>query len=336
VLRLGAAGLVSLAVSSTASACRAIGDDGAQPATTRPPVRTAPRVEPTPSVRAGATFAGRPAPGTLFYGASVPRHKPLAPWEDTLGSRLSLHRSYFTPDRNETGQLVKRCHADLLAGRMPHVSIKPADWTWAEIAEGRHDAWLAELVDGLAAEAAPVFLTVHHEPENDSGPPGMAAADFVAMQEHVIAAAAERAPLVTVVPVLQSWTFDPLQDDGTDPHAWVVGGASVLGLDIYNPWSPTNGKAWRSLGSKASEVLGFFGDVPLLVGEYGCRVDPDNPGLAAEWMRDAADFAREHGFVSMSYFNSHVNSPDGTWALSGETEEAFAELLAADWVARLP
>ena len=58
----------------------------------------------------------------------------------------------------------------------------------------------------------------------------------------------------------------------------------------------------------------------MAVGEYGCRLDPDNPGLAAEWLRDAADFAREHNFVSMSYFNSHVNSPDGTWALQGETE----------------
>jgi len=81
-------------------------------------------------------------------------------------------------------------------------------------------------------------------------------------------------------------------------------------------------------------VLSWFDHVRVAIGEYGCRVDPQNPGLAAEWLRDAAEFGRQHNFVSMSYFNSHVNSPDGTWALQGETEETFAELLAADWVCR--
>ena len=81
-------------------------------------------------------------------------------------------------------------------------------------------------------------------------------------------------------------------------------------------------------------MIGWFGDTPLAIGEYGCREDPDNPGLAAEWLRDAAEYARTHNFVSMSYFNSGVNSPDGTWALRASTEQAFAELLASDWVAR--
>jgi hypothetical protein len=36
----------------------------------------------------------------------------------------------------------------------------------------------------------------------------------------------------------------------------------------------------------------------------------------------------------MSYFNSGENSMEGSWALGGETEPAFAELLASDWVAR--
>ena len=75
---------------------------------------------------------------------------------------------------------------------------------------------------------------------------------------------------------------------------------------------------------------------PLVIGEYGCRPDPENPGLAAEWLHDAADHARSRGVVSMSYFNSSINAEDGTWELLGETEQAFSELLAADWVARPP
>ena len=81
-------------------------------------------------------------------------------------------------------------------------------------------------------------------------------------------------------------------------------------------------------------MIGWFGDTPLAIGEYGCREDPANPGLAAQWLRDAAQYARTHNIVSMSYFNSGVDSPEGSYALRGETERTFAELLASDWVAR--
>ena len=91
----------------------------------------------------------------------------------------------------------------------------------------------------------------------------------------------------------------------------------MIGLDLYNPWSPTNGKAWRSFGSKVDEVISWFGDTPLAIGEYGCREDPENPGLAAEWLRDAAEYARTHNIVSMSYFNSGVGSPRRHLGASG-------------------
>ena len=206
-------------------------------------------------------------------------------------------------------------------------------WTWQDIATGGHDDWLASMLRPLAMESAPVFLTLHHEPENDAGAAGMQPSDYVAMQRRAISLAAELAPKVTIVPVLQHWTFDPLRND-IDPSVWIVPEASVIGLDIYNAWSPTNGKAWRTFGSKVDELVGWFGDTPLVIGEYGCREDPENPGLAGEWLRDAAEYARTHNIVSMSYFNSGVDSPDGSWELRGTTEEAFAELLASEWVVR--
>lgn len=262
----------------------------------------------------------------------MPHHRSLTAWEKDLGNRLALNRSYFTPDHNETAQLVDRCRRDLAHGRLPHVSTKPLG-TWRELAAGARDVWLASMLRPLGRLGGPVFLTLHHEPENDAGPPGMRPADWVAMQRHVIGLAAELAASVTVVPVLQSWTFEPSRHE-VDPAVWIVPEAAVLGLDLYNPWSPTNGKAWRSFGSKADEVLAWFGSTPLAIAEYGCRDDPGVPGLAAEWLRDAAEYARSHRIVSMSYFNSGVGAADGTWRLDGTTEETFAELLAADWVAR--
>ncbi len=74
--------------------------------------------------------------------------------------------------------------------------------------------------------------------------------------------AAELAPEVTVVPVLQHWTFEPLRVDDIDPTAWIVREATVHGVDVYNAWSPTNGKEWRSFGSRADEVLRLDGRHP--------------------------------------------------------------------------
>ncbi len=330
VSRRGLLGLgAAVALSVATSACSDAREQAGRAST---PSRRPKRRPATSDRPARGTFPGRPAPGSLYYGASLPHHRSLPAWEDSLGATLALNRSYFTPDPNETGQLVRRCHDDLANRRLPHVSIKPAG-TWRDIGAGARDDWLAGMLRPLGAESAPVFFTLHHEPENDAGPEGMQPSDFVAMQVRAIRIAAELAPQVTIVPVLQHWTFDPLHV-GVDPSAWLVPEASVMGLDIYNPWSPTNGKAWRSFGSKADEVIGWFGDTPLAIGEYGCREDPANPGLAAQWLRDAAYYARTHNIVSLSYFNSGVDSLEGSYALGGETERTFADLLASDWVAR--
>jgi hypothetical protein len=323
LLGIGAA----VAFTAAASSCRRAGQS-----TYRTDIRSPVPTAPVASVYGPPTLLGQPPPGTLYYGASVPFGRSLKAWERELGSVLAVNRSYFTPDVNEVKQLVARCRDDHAHGRLPHVSIKPAG-TWRDIASGERDTWLAGMLRRLGEEEAPVLFTLNHEPENDAGPRGMEPSDYVLMQRRLIDLASRLAPMVIVAPVLQAWTFEPRRDD-LDPRKWIVPDAPVIGLDVYNPWSPTNGKEWRSFGSSLDEALGWFGDAPVVIGEYGCRNDPENPGLAAEWMREAADYARTHNIVSMSYFNSHVNSPDGSWELTGETEGAFAELLAADWVAR--
>jgi hypothetical protein len=318
------AGAVAVAPALAACDIRgSSGDEDRRPSAPRPDaVPTDPRPQPA--------FAGAPPPGQLYFGASLPYRRPLVRWERTLGKPLALHRSYFAPD--QTTKLVTQCVADLRRQRMPHVSMKPAG-TWADVASGRRDDWLVNLFDSLEPVAGPVFLTIHHEPENDAGAPGMLAPDFVAMQRRAIRIAHERAPHVTVVPVLQHWTFD-LRRKNIDPESWVVPESDVFGLDLYNPWSPTNGKPWRTFSSKYAEVEPWIAGKPVVIGEYGCRQDPTRPGRAEKWLRDAVSFAREQGVVSMAYFNSRVNVSDGTFELSGELESAFRQLLGSSWVAR--
>lgn len=326
LLGLSAAVAVSLATAS----CRAA-------------TGTAVETSPPPPSRVGAhpaeiqpvwapQFAGHPPPGRLYYGASLPYYRSLPEWEKELGTTLSVHRSYFTPDPNETAQLVYRCNDDLAHNRLPHVSSKSPS-TWRDVASGLHDRWLSDILRRLDSLDGPVFFTLHHEPENDAGPAGLKAADFIAMQRRAIRLAAELAPLVTIVPVVQHWTFDPLNASG-DPEAWIVHEATVLGFDVYNPWSPTNGKVWRSLSERVDNVVGWFGDKPIAIGEYGCRNDPADPDMVVEWLADAARCARNRNVISMSYFNSRLNARDGTLELGPGAEREFARLLASGWVHR--
>jgi hypothetical protein len=331
LLRLGAGAAFASAATSCADTGTDAGHAHREPATR---ARTSPQpstVPPRPSAPA-REFPGRPPAGRLYYGASLPADRSLVEWERALGTRLALHRSYFTPEPGESARMLLQCHDDLARGRLPHVSMKPPV-TWAEVAAGGSDPWLTGLLRLLDRPRRPIFFTLHHEPENDAGGPGMQPADFVAMQHRLIDLAGRLAPQVTVVPVLQHWTFEPLHV-GSDPRAWLVPEAVVMGVDVYNPWSPTNGKPWRTFGSRVDEVVRWLGDTPLAIGEYGCRQDPADPAGVAAWLRDAADYARSHNIVSMSYFNSGVNSPEGTTELHGAAEQTFAELLASRWVAR--
>jgi hypothetical protein len=324
IARRGLLGLAAAAVVTLTSSCRE--QDGLPSGTA-----VAPAPSPTQQ-RARPRFAGDPGAGRLYYGASVPHGQSVTAWEKRLGSTLSVHRSYFSPDDNETAQLVAQCRDDFSHQRLPHVSVKPR-WTWAEVASGGQDRWLDKTLRSLGELSSPIVFTLHHEPENDSGGVGMQPRDYVRMQRRLLDRAADLAPKVVIAPVLQHWTFDPTRDD-IDPNEWLVRDAPVIGLDIYNPWSQESGKAWRSFGGKIDEVRGWFGDTPLIIAEYGCREDPADPGLTPEWLRDAADYARTHNIVSMSYFNSSVDAQGGTWALRGTAEDTFAGLLASEWVAR--
>ena len=324
IARRGLLGLTAAAVVTLASSCRE---------QDRVPSGTAVPDAPSPTQQVAIPrFPGDPGPGRLYYGASVPHGQSVTAWERRLGASLSVHRSYFSPDDNETAQLVAQCREDYAHRRLPHVSVKPR-WSWAEIAAGRRDPWLDKTLRSLGELSTPIVFTLHHEPENDAGGAGRQPRDYVAMQRRLLEHAADLAPQVVVAPVLQHWTFDPTRSD-VDPSEWLVREAAVIGLDIYNPWSLDNGKDWRSFGGKIDEVRGWFGNTPLLIDEYGTRVDPEDPGLTVEWLRDAADYARTHNIVSMSYFNSSVDAQGGTWALRGGTEDTFASLLASDWVAR--
>lgn len=296
-------------------------------------VRTAPAAHARPigtaqSFGAGTRFPGDPGVGRLYYGVSMP--DGLMAWEAQLGRRVSLHRKYY--QANQVEKIWRQARRDHERGRMPHLSSKPPG-SWGAVAAGAQDAWIRSVADRLGRLRSPVFFTVHHEPEDDVGGSGMQPQDFVRMTTRVISIFSDRAPNVTVFPVLMGWTFD--SRSGRNPADWWVPTARIFGADIYNPWSPTNNLDWVSFRSRLDRVRAYAGGRPIAIGEYGCRTDPTQPGRAANWMGDAFDYARANNVVSMSYFNSYLNSPDGTWELDVERGRVFASNLGSASIARI-
>ena len=296
-------------------------------------VRTAPAASARPSATArtfaaGSRFPGDPGAGRLYYGVSMP--DGLRAWEAELGRRVSLHRKYY--QANQAEKIWRQARRDHERGRVPHLSTKPPG-SWASVAAGTHDDWIRYVAATLGRLDSPVFFTVHHEPEDDAGGAGMQPRNFVEMTTRVVNVFARHAPNVAVFPVLQSWSFD--YRSGRNPAEWFVAAAPIFGVDLYNPWSATNGKSWVSFSEKMQEIKPYAQGRPIAVGEHGCRTDRAHPGRAADWMRNAFTYAQNNNIISMSYFNSDRNSPDGTWELDYERGPVFAANLASQNAARI-
>jgi hypothetical protein len=280
------------------------------------------------AVATGTRFPGDPGPGRLFYGANVMPGLSLSALEDALDHRLTLHRSFFAP--TQVSDLVRQVTEDHAAARLPVVSTK-LPGSWAQMASGQYDAWLHDLLDRLDALTGPVMLSLHHEPENDTTGPGMAPTDWVALQQRAIAAA--QGKTITILPILMAWTFHP--QSGRNADEWWVPDAAVMGIDTYNFWSPTNGADWVAFEDWMAPVRAYARDKPLLVGEYGCRTPSGDPARAAAWMHDAFEYACANGVVGMAYFDSSLNSPDGSWVLDDVRTQAMRECIGQRQVVQL-
>ena len=275
-------------------------------------------------------FPGDPGTGNLYYGAAVMASLSLPNLEKQLNGTLTVRRSYFSP--GQTGGLIGRAEEDQAAGRLPLISTK-VPGTWADVAAGKYDSWLMPILQGLDALSKPVMFGLHHEPEDEAGPPGMAPSDWVDMQTHAVSLAKSAAPNVGIVPILMQWTLDPRS--GRDPQAWLVPSAPILGLDVYNDWSPGDGLPWLSFGQKASMAVQYAHGKPIAIAEYGCRTDPSQPGHAASWMTDAFAWCTNNNVAAMSYYDSNLHSRWGSWVLDAERIAAMKICLHKDNVSHI-
>jgi hypothetical protein len=273
-----------------------------------------------------ARFSGDPCTAVYFGAAADGGPTSL---ELQAGHKLSLYRSYMQAG-TPTKRFVSRATNDIANGRIPLISTK-VPGSWAAVAAGRQDAWLLQRIRALAKVNGPVWLALHHEPTGDGAP-----ADWVAMQKHARKLIDANSKNIALIGILNGWEFIK---PGGHPAAFnmpVGSGVDVMGFDNYNPWSATNGKKWLSASKVLSPAVTIAKwGYPTLVGEYGVRTDKAHPGRAARWMSNAYAYATAHHFVGMAYFNSGLNSPDGTWVMDTERLRVFRQNLNAGQTAWL-
>lgn len=255
----------------------------------------------------------------MFFGSSIVSNgDPEVRHPD---HHLPLRRTFFQW-RHRDGYLYRTVEADRMDDRLPWVSLKTPPWS--EVAEGIYDGDVFRLFE-LLGGSGPVWLTFHHEPEDDGDPQA-----WVEMQRHVSFLLSQHPASQTVefVPILMSWTWD--FRSGRVPSHWMPEDAADIaglwGIDHYreddHPLQDT--RRWQGVLS-AAEHRG----VHLAVGEFGTR---DQTG---EVIRSFYNHCYEQGLAGIAYFDSGLNSPEGPWTLEGDNLDTFRDLLQDERTARI-
>jgi hypothetical protein len=280
-------------------------------------------------------FPGDPNPklyGKTYWGAAIGGNAdPVSRFEQTAGKSLSLRRTFWQWDNatNLSSGMYNTVAADVAANRLPFVSFKTPGWN--ALASGSYDAQLDAMLRKLDSYGKPVWLAAHHEPEGGGGAntpddPGGAPA-WRAMQAHIRQRMnAVGTKNVAFMPVLMSYTWDT--HSGRTPADWWVPGIwDAYCVDHYqqseaNPGMITS--VWNDFVAWAEAR-----NMPFCTGEWGNR---GSDATTASEMQGFWDwtFANKKDYVGYSYFDSGLNSPNGSWELIGDHYNKFVNILKND------
>jgi beta-mannanase len=209
---------------------------------------------------------------------------------------------------------------------------------WSEIADGSHDGWVVEQARRFKAFGAPMYLTFHHEPEDDeeSG----SASDFAAAFRRVVQVfRQERVRNVAFIWTMMSWTFD--ERSGRNPDDWYPGDrfVDIIGTDGYNWFPQKPGAPWESFRKVFLPTMGFAKErgKPVFVVEFGVMEDPGDPDRKADWYRRALVTAKRWPRLQgLIYFD--VVKDGYPWITDSSTNalNGYSDMAASPWLSEMP
>jgi hypothetical protein len=282
-----------------------------------------------------SAFPGSLLPGNgAYFGARVqPRgseneQEALRRVEDQIGRKFDIDHRYYTWNQAiPTGAQ----DWDASTGRIPFVNWAASGaGSWGSIAAGNHDAWIRDRADAFRDFGAPVYLTFHHEPENDVGGFGSPQEYAAAFRRIVDIFRSRGADNVAFVWTLLAWSFSSGAAANYYPgDGWV----DFVAADGYNWYPGRPGSTWQSFASVFEETRAFAvaHGKPWIVAEYGVQEDPAQPGRKAQWLRDALTTARSWPDLKAAiYFDSYKKYPWVTDS-SPAAMQAYAEMGNDPW-----
>lgn len=260
------------------------------------------------------------------WGSITKPFDALVNLETLLGRQFEIHRAYLGMDIDIVNSNLTRL-AD--RGTTPYRSFHA--WTtgrvplqWADIAAGKHDAWLERQASMVAAWGRPMYMAFHHEPENDvngfigsgEGPCGTAA-DYRAAYHHVRDVFTPATNLTWVVTLMNS-TFAGRR--GGWQQFFPGDRFDLVGVDGYNRGSYTIGpdkwKTFTELFNPAYQVAQSLGK-QLFIGESACA---EEGGDKADWVNKALYRLKQWGTGVHAVCWSHIGSSPMS---SGESISSF-------------
>ena len=179
-------------------------------------------------------------------------------------------------------------------GRIPFVNWKPqrsngSTVSWSNIASGAEDAAIIARADAIKAFGYPMYLSFHHEPEDDLATFGTPA-DYAAAFRHVVTVFQARGVTnVAFVWTMMSWSFNP--NSGKNIDSYYPGDTYVdaIGSDGYCWYPGRAGDKWVSFQTVFQPTQNFAVShgKPWMAVEYGAQEDPATTGRKGQWLIDA-------------------------------------------------
>ena len=247
---------------------------------------------------------GIPRPGKTYLGAVVwGSSGDVDSRERELGRTIRLHRTYYQATQIEAA--ARDATADLRAGRLSWMSFKPP-LSWEQMARGEGNAWARELATHLGRVNGPVWLAVHHEPENDGD-----LRQWTRMQRQIARIIHAETDNVAYSVIYAGWnTFGG--ENYTVASKWPGDRhVDVLAIDVYNDYGVTRD---GRVGTTHLKLRPYYRKMarwsrehgtPWAIGETGqsvrgAEVDPT-------WLDRAFHSMREMGGAGLSYYDSSAH-----------------------------
>jgi hypothetical protein len=259
------------------------------------------------------TARGIPENCATLLGSAYNSNTDPKSWETSMGQPLGIRRTYW--GGSQVDKAVATAKTDLANRRLPWISFK-LPYSWSDMAAGKGDAWVRDLVTKLGKLDGPVWLAFHHEPETDGD-----IKQWTAMQAHLAPIVRSIADNVAYTIILTGWHefFGEAQYklDNIMPKNTKI---DILGLDVYNRYgAPTNGKIQTTRSNLDRDYFAPTAawakahNMEWGVAETGYtdKAAQDDP----TWIQQTYNELKARGGVAFTYFNSNLNST-ANWSLS--------------------